>query len=456
MGKILPRLFAVLGQESDMSVTIYDVQKASVCYKKGIRAGDQLIRINGNEITDVLDYRFYAADETLKLEFLKTDGKQKTVKVRRNASPDALGLEFETYLMDRQRSCKNKCIFCFIDQLPPGLRPSLYFKDDDSRLSFLFGNYITLTNLTDREADRIIRMHISPINASVHTMDPALRVQMMKNPQAGESLKYLYRFSEAGIRLNVQLVLCPGINDGPALSDTLQKLRSLQSLQSVAAVPVGLTKYREKLCPLRKFTQPEAAAVIDMIDGFNTELVSEGREKIAYPSDEFFQLAGRPLPDYAYYGDFPQLENGVGMLTLMRHDFYEALGEYPADDRKRSFALVTGMAAYELQKELVSAFCEKYPQADICVYGIKNEFFGEDVTVAGLLTGRDILNYFEQTKLPYRTLLFPSAMFKSREELIFLDDVTLADVEKTLGVKAVVTDCDAYSLMKLFYEAGEA
>lgn len=438
-----------------MAVTIYNVLQSSVCYKKGVRAGDQLCSINGNEITDVLDYRFYAADETLKLEFRKADGKHKTVKLRHVSSPDELGLEFETYLMDRQRSCKNKCIFCFIDQMPPGLRPSLYFKDDDARLSFLFGNYITLTNLTDREAERIIKMHISPINASVHTMDPALRVQMMKNPRAGESLKYLYRFSEAGIALNVQLVLCPGINDGEALRYSLEKLRSLESVQSVAAVPVGLTKYRENLYPLRKFMPEEAGAVIDLIDGFNAALVSEGREKIAYPSDEFFQLAGRSLPDYDYYGDFPQLENGVGMLALMRHDFYNALAALPADNRPRRFALVTGMASYELQTELAAAFRRKFPQSDICVYGIKNEFFGEDVTVAGLLTGQDILRYFGARALPYRTLLFPGVMFKSREEQIFLDDVTLSSVEETLGVKAIVSDCDADSLLSLFYEAGE-
>ncbi len=435
-----------------MAVKIYEVRKRSLCYRKGIRPGDSLISINGNEICDVLDYRFYSDEEKLILLFQKADSdKTKTVKAKIKSSADELGLAFETYLMDSQKSCKNKCIFCFIDQLPKGLRSSLYFKDDDARLSFLFGNYITLTNLTDHDADRIIKMHISPINASVHTMDPELRVRMMKNPHAGESLKYLYRFSEAGIRINVQLVLCPGINDGEALSYSLRELRKLKSLESIAAVPVGLTKYRDDLCPLRKFTAPEAAAVIDALDAFNASLEAEGREKLAYPSDEFFQLAARPLPPYEYYGDFPQLENGVGMLANTEYEFMTALDALTADAQYRRFALVTGMAAYELQAKMARAFCEKFPQADIHVYGIENEFFGPDVTVAGLLTGGDILRYFEAHPTTYQTLLFPSSMFKSKEELIFLDDVALADAEAALGVKAVVADCAGDTLAQLFY-----
>ncbi|MCH5198852.1 MAG: DUF512 domain-containing protein [Oscillospiraceae bacterium] len=434
-----------------MSVIISGVNEKSVCFKKKIRPGDKLLTINGNEINDVLDYRFYCDEEKLRIEFLTASGKHKTVKLKNLDSPDEIGLDFETYLMDKQKSCKNKCIFCFIDQLPKGLRRSLYFKDDDARLSFLFGNYITLTNLSENDVQRIIKMHISPINASVHTMDPELRVKMMKNPAAGESLKYLYRFSEAGIKINVQLVLCPGINDGENLAYSLRKLKELKNLQSIAAVPVGLTKYRDGLCPLRGFSPDEAAAVIDTIDLFNSELIAEGRDRLAYPSDEFFQLCSREMPPYEYYGDFPQLENGVGMCTSMRYEFLQALEDYPSDDRKRSFAVVTGMAAYELQKELAGKFKDKFPNSDIEVYGIKNEFFGEKITVAGLLTGRDIINFLKKEKLHYDTLLFPSAMFKSREELIFLDDISLSELENALGVKAVVTDCDAYSLVELFY-----
>ena len=439
-----------------MAVKIYDVQKHSLCYKKGIRPGDALVSINGHEICDVLDYRFYSDEEKLLLVFLKADGKkQKTVRAKIRDSADELGLVFETYLMDAQKSCKNKCIFCFIDQLPKGLRPSLYFKDDDARLSFLFGNYITLTNLTDHDADRIIKMHISPVNASVHTMDPDLRVRMMKNPHAGEALKYLYRFSEAGIRINAQLVLCPGINDGEALGYSLEKLKELQSVESIAAVPVGLTKYRENLCPLRKFTPAEAAAVIDRIDGFNASLAAEGRDKLAYPSDEFYQLAGRELPPYEYYGDFPQLENGVGMLANMEYEFMTAFEALAPDDKQRKFALITGMAAYHMLSKLARAFCLRFKNADICVYGIENVFFGPDVTVAGLLTGKVILDFFKQHPTPYKTLVFPSSMFKSKNERIFLDDVTLADVETALGVKAVVSDCAGDTLAELFMELCE-
>lgn len=451
MGKFLPRLFAVYEGSLTLAVTIFDVRKHSLCYRKGIRSGDSLLSINGHEISDVLDYSFYSDDEKLVLVFRKADGKEKRIKAHIRETADELGLSFETYLMDKQRSCKNKCVFCFIDQLPKGLRPSLYFKDDDARLSFLFGNYITLTNLSEHDVDRIISMHISPINASVHTMDPELRVRMMKNPNAGESLKYLYRFSDAGIRINVQLVLCPGINDGAALDYSLQKLKELKSLESIAAVPVGLTKYRENLCPLRKFSPAEAGAVIDTIDAFNTALSALGRDKLAYPSDEFYQLACRPLPPYSYYGDFPQLENGVGMLANMEHEFYGGLEQLSADDLHRSFGLVTGKAAYSLQTELAGAFCRKFPNSDIEVFGIDNVFFGPDVTVAGLLTGGDIIDYFLSHPCRFRTLLFPSAMFKSREELIFLDDVTLEQLEAKLGVRAIVADCSADALLDLFY-----
>jgi len=437
-----------------MSVKIAGVNQNSLCYKKKIRPGDELISINGNEINDVLDYRFYSDEERLKLDFLTGDNRRRTVKLKSPESADDIGLEFETYLMDRQKSCKNKCVFCFIDQLPRGLRPSLYFKDDDARLSFLFGNYITLTNLSEHDVERIIKMHISPINASVHTMDPVLRVKMMKNPAAGESLKYLYRFSEAGIKINVQLVLCPGINDNEALVFTLEKLKELKSLQSIAAVPVGLTKYRDNLCPLRKFTPEEAGRVIDTLDKFNVELISSGSEKLAYPSDEFYQLALRDIPPYDYYGDFPQLDNGVGMLSAMRYEFTEALEDMSSDGKKRSFALVTGEAAFELLRELTEKFSERFKNSDIGVLCIKNQFFGEDITVAGLLTGRDIIDQLKNNELKYDTLVFPSAMFRSREELVFLDDIELNELEKALGVKAVVADCDAYSLIEVFRSLG--
>ena len=434
-----------------MSVQIFDIRTDAVCYKKGVRSGDTLVSVNGNEIFDVLDYRFYAAEETLRLEFYTAGGKRKRVKLKNVGSPDEIGLEFETYLMDKQHSCKNKCIFCFIDQLPKGLRPSLYFKDDDARLSFLFGNYITLTNLTDRDVERIVKMHISPINASVHTMDPALRVAMMKNPKAGESLGYLNVFSDAGIKINAQLVLCPGINDGEALLFSLRKLGELKGIQSVAAVPVGLTCYREGLAPLRGFTAEEAAAVIDTVDSFNDRRISEGGERLAFASDEFYQLARRPFPDYGYYGDFPQLENGVGTSVNLEHEFMEALDELEPDDKPRGFTVVTGLAAEKLQRKLADAFTAKFPNAAVSVRGIENRFFGSLVTVAGLLTGKDVISHFKTTPPENGTLLFPSVMFKSRSEPIFLDDVSIGDIEKELGVRTVIVDCDARSLLDTMY-----
>ena len=438
-----------------MSVKIFAVRKDSYCYRKGIRGGDLLVSVNGNEINDVLDYRFYAEDNSLHLLFSKADGKHKKVNIRRISSVDDLGLEFETYLMDRQRSCKNKCIFCFIDQLPKGLRPSLYFKDDDSRLSFLFGNYITLTNLTPHDVQRIVNMHISPINVSVHTMDPDLRVKMMKNPHAGEVLTYLNDFSVAGIAINAQLVLCPGINDGDALRFSLDKLSELDSLQSIAAVPVGLTRYREGLFPLRKFTKNEALAVIKEIDAFNERRISAGKLKTAYPADEFFQLAELDFPPYVYYGDFPQLDNGVGLIVNTRFEFMNALNKLPADDKMRRFSVVTGKASYNLMVELTHAFCDKFLNSEIVVYCIENRFFGENVTVAGLLTGTDILQYFKNNKPKYKKLLFPRVMFKSDSELIFLDDISLADIGKELSVETYVADCSAESLLELFCNLNE-
>ena len=435
-----------------MAVQIFDVKKGSPAGKKGVCPGDRLISINGHAIDDVLDYRFYAREDRLRVVYENARGKEKHFTARADGDPDAIGMEFETYLMDRHRSCKNHCIFCFIDQLPKGLRPSLYFKDDDSRLSFLFGNYITLTNLTPHEADRIIEMHISPINASVHTMDPALRVKMMKNPKAGESLSFLRRFSDAGIEINAQLVLCPGVNDGEQLDYSLEQLSLLPGVRSVAAVPVGLTKFREGLYPLQKYTSEGAADVIDRIDAFNEMLVSAGREKLAYPSDEFFQLCGRPLPPYDYYGDFPQIENGVGLCAAAEHDFREALAQLPPDDLPRRFALATGVAAAGLLKKLAALFIEKFPGSEIEVYALENRFFGPDVTVAGLLTGRDVIDGLRAQSFNSPLLLLPSVMFKGKDELIFLDDVSKADVEAALSARVLVTDCDGAALADTFYE----
>ena len=432
-----------------MSCKVFAVLKNSTCAKKGVRPGDKLISINGNEITDVLDYRFYT-DDIMRVVFESDDGRRNEFFVKGSDGCDRLGLAFETYLMDKHRRCKNACIFCFIDQLPKGLRKSLYFKDDDSRLSFLFGNYITLTNLTQKDVDRIIRMHISPVNASVHTMNPELRVKMMKNPHAGEALSYLKRFSDAGITVNAQLVLCPGINDGEELIYSLEQLSLLENVRSIAAVPVGLTKYREGLYPLKPFDKDSASAVIDAIDSFNEKLLMQGRDKLAYPSDEFFQLAQRDLPEYSYYCDFPQLDNGVGLLTCMEREFLDILEESEADDIFRDFAIATGVAAADLLGRISKAFCDKFINSHVDVYGIVNEFFGDTVTVAGLITGKDLVNYLKKNNFNKKYLLLPSVMFKSKKELIFLDDVSVSDVEAALNTKVIVAPCDASSLIETF------
>lgn len=423
-----------------MPVRICGVEKDSVCDKKGLRAGDVLVSINKNTIDDVLDYRFYADELKLRLEYLNAAGKRRHVRIRKNTSCDELGLQFETYLMDRHRSCKNHCIFCFIDQLPKGMRESLYFKDDDSRLSFLFGNYITLTNLSEHDVERIIKMHISPLNASVHTMDPELRVRMMRNPHAGEALSLLRRFSDAGISLNTQLVLCPGINDGDALTYSLKALSGLDGVRSIAAVPVGLTKYRDGLFSLRGFSSDEAADVIDRIDDFNAGLERQGREKLAYPSDEFFQIAHRDIPEEQYYGDYPQLDNGVGLLRLTENTFFEMLDQHPGDDAVRRFSLATGHAAFPLMKKLADAFCRKFSGTAIDVYEIENRFFGPLVTVSGLITGGDLIAQLKEKGFSGGKLLLPSVMFRSSEEPVFLDDVGICDVEKECGAQICIEE----------------
>lgn len=435
-----------------MSVKVFSVAKNGICGKKGIRPGDLLLSVNSHEINDVLDYRFYTLGERLEIVFLCADKRKVTVKLSSADICDRLGISFETFLMDKHRHCKNSCIFCFIDQLPKGLRKSLYFKDDDSRLSFLFGNYITLTNLTEADVDRIIKMRISPVNVSVHTMNPELRVRMMRNPSAGRVLTYLKRFSDAGIDINAQLVLCPGINDGDELLFSLRKLSELDSVRSVAAVPVGMTEFRDGLYPLESYNKDSAAAVIDLIDSFNMELEKQGREKIAFPSDEFFLLSEREIPDVSYYGDFSQLDNGVGMYALTADEFRSALYEKASDDKNRSVSVATGVAAYPLIKKLSNEFMSRFPNSVIKVYCIKNRFFGEKVTVAGLITGTDLISQLKENGFTGGRLLLPSVMVKSPAERIFLDDVTVEDAEAQLNAEILISECAGSALFDSFYK----
>lgn len=431
-----------------MSVKISNVEESSACLGK-VFPGDRLVSVNSNPINDVLDYRFYTTERKLKLEIETAGGKRKIVKIKKDEYDD-LGLGFDTYLMDKQHCCKNKCIFCFIDQMPPGMRDTLYFKDDDSRLSFLFGNYVTLTNLTDADIDRIIKMHISPVNVSVHTMDPALRVEMMKNPFAGESLKFLGRLAEAGIKLNTQLVLCPGINDGEQLEYSLEELGKLYpAVQSIAAVPVGMTRFRDGLPELRPYDAESSRSVIDIIDCFNAHFSYYHGETIAYAADEFFIKAGLDMPGEEYYGSYPQLENGVGMCRLLESEFTAALDdESLVMTKAKTLTMVTGTAAYELIKRLSGKAEERFPLLKINVVEVKNRFFGESVTVSGLLTGADMLETLKNTDAGDE-IIIPGNCLK-RDEDVFLDDMTPSQLSEALGgVRVIPAPENGYDLLEM-------
>ncbi len=419
-----------------MSVIISGVESGSKAEKSGIKAQDVLLTINGNKIADVLDFRFYQNERKLKIAILR-DGKQKKFKIKKDEYED-IGLLFSTYLMDKQQSCKNKCIFCFIDQMPPGLRESLYFKDDDSRLSFLFGNYITLTNISEHEIERIIKMHISPINVSVHTTNPELRVKMMNNRFAGEALEILGRLNQAGIALNCQLVLCPGINDGDELRRSIEDLLKLERVGCVACVPVGITKYREGLCELKSYEKETSQNVIDIISEYQEKALKERGEWVVYAADEFYLTAERELPNEEFYGDFLQLENGVGLLTLFKSQALRALEDVQVPNRPRETAVITGLAASETLRSVVFAAEQKWQNLKCEVYPIINNFFGDKITVAGLLTGKDIYEQLKDKALPSE-ILIPNVMLRSGEDC-FLDDVTVGELQEKLGVKIRIID----------------
>ncbi len=432
-----------------MSVKIYDVEKKSPAAKARIKKGSTLVSINSNEIMDVLDYRFYQKEEELNLVVRNEKGKEKTYKIKKGEDCE-LGLVFDSYLMDCQHSCKNKCIFCFIDQLPKGLRETLYFKDDDSRLSFLFGNYITLTNLTEHEIERIIKMHISPVNISVHTVNPELRCAMMNNRFAGETLDIIKRFDDAGIKMNFQLVLVPGYNDGKELERTLTELSRYKNVECIASVPVGITKFRDGLEKIEPFTKETAEKVIEITDKVGEICKKEYSNRLVYAADEFYLLAERPLPSFEEYGDFPQLDNGVGMWTLFEKESREALNEVQPPVLPRNISCVTGVAAYPLIKSTVDKAALKWHNLNCKVFPVKNNFFGEKITVAGLVTGSDIINQLKGENLG-DTLLIPSNMLRFERDL-FLDDVSVLDLEKELGVKVKITEPDGYSFIEALSE----
>ena len=421
-----------------MSTKIQSVDAGSPAARAGVRPGETLLEISGHRVVDVLDYKFYGYDARLTLTLQGEDGARRTVKLRKEEGED-LGLNFETYLMDRARSCANQCIFCFVDQMPPGMRKTLYFKDDDARLSFLLGNYITLTNLSQREIQRICDLRVSPVNISVHATDPELRTAMLKNPRAGECLAVMERLAQAGIEMNCQVVACPGINDGPALDRTLRELGALHpQVTSVAVVPVGVTRFREGLHPIAPYTKEQAAALIDQVEAFAAGFMAERGTALAWCSDEFYLIAGRALPEKGYYEDMAQLENGVGMLRLLQSQAELALEDQDPQAAPPAFSVATGVSAAPFIQEIVDRCRETCDKIRGSVYPIRNRFFGETITVSGLVTGADLVEQLRGAELG-EVLYIPANMLRSGER-VFLDDVTVEEAQAALGVPIVPLD----------------
>lgn len=434
-------------REGAMGAQITGVEPGSPAHRAGLQCGETLLRIGAHPITDVLDYQFYMTDKRLLLEVADSNGRVRKIRIRKEPYED-LGLSFETYLMDKKRRCQNHCVFCFIDQLPKGLRKTLYFKDDDARLSFLMGNYITLTNLTEQDVDRIIDMHISPINVSVHTTNPALRVRMMGNSHAGEALVHFYRLAEAGTKLNCQLVLCPGLNDGAELARSLADLGALfPAVQSISAVPVGISRYREGLYPLRSFTKEEAGEVVRQIEMFGKAFFKKNGTRLAFAADEFYIKSENPFPDVSFYEDFPQLENGVGMVALLTSQFRQALDAYDGHPlaAPRRVVIATGEAARPYLEDMAHAAEVRISGLSCEVRAIRNDFFGAEITVAGLVTGGDLLAQLG-CNLDCDELLLPTAMLRAEGDL-FLDDVSLAEVRRALGVNVRPVENDGYAVL---------
>lgn len=424
---------------------INSVAPSSYAARADIRPGDVLVSVNGNDIHDVLDYRFYLTEREICL-VLRRNGADITAVIRKGEYED-IGLEFDTPLMDKKHTCANRCIFCFIDQLPPGMRESLYFKDDDSRLSFLHGNYITLTNLRDADIERIIKMRISPLRVSVHTTDPELRVKMMNNRRAGEVLEYIGRVADAGIGIDAQIVLCRGVNDGAALDRTMRDLLGYYpALRSVSVVPAGLTRHRGGLYPLSPYTPVECADIIAQVGAVGDECVRRYGERIFFCADELYISAGLPLPDADYYEGFAQLEDGVGLVASMNEEFGFALDSLP-ERAARHVSLATGAAAYDMMKTLAKRLCCAVPGLRIDIYKIRNDFFGESVTVAGLLTAADIASQLKDKPLG-DVLLFPAVALRPGDIPLFLDDKTPDWLSKELNVPVLAVPNDGETLVK--------
>ena len=411
--------------------------------KHRIRVGDTLLAINGKQVIDVLDYKFFGYDPEVSVTVRTPDGLEHTVHVAKAEGQD-LGLEFETYLMDKPRSCANNCVFCFIDQLPKGMRRTMYFKDDDARLSFLLGNYITMTNLSDREIQRICDLHISPINVSVHATNPELRVKMLRNRFAGRCIDIMRRFAAAGIIMNCQIVCCPGLNDGGELERTMRELAEMYpAVHSVSIVPVGLTKFREGLYELKPFTPEHSGETIDLVTAFGDKCIEKFGTRLFFCSDEMYICANRELPDDEFYEEHTQLENGVGMIRLLEAEFKSALSLSDKPDGV-PFSIACGVSVAPFFEKLVCAAREKYDNIDGRVYVIENDFFGHSINVTGLITGGDLINQLKGKDLGER--LFISQNMLRRDEMDFLDDVLLEDAVTALGVPIYPIGQDGFDL----------
>ncbi|MCH5210121.1 MAG: DUF512 domain-containing protein [Oscillospiraceae bacterium] len=425
--------------------TIKYVEPDSIAYEAGLEAGDKLLSINGHVFHDILEYRYLTAEYEVTLEVLKKDGTKEMITVENDY--DDIGIEFNEELIDEAQSCKNKCIFCFIDQLPEGMRETVYFKDDDTRLSFLQGNYVTLTNLSDEEIDRLIKMRVSPINISVHATEPELRCMMLHNRFAGTCYETMRRFKENDIYMNCQVVLCPGINDGENLKRTLSDLGALYpNVNSISVVPVGLTRYRDGLYPLKPFTKETSAETIRFVEQIQNEFLEKYGTRLVYLSDEFYVDAMLPIPPAECYEGFPQLENGVGLIASMKEEFDSAINLVKQKKRSRHVSIATGEIAYGFIKDLAENIEAKCEGVMIDVYPIKNNFFGGGVSVSGLVCGCDIIESLKG-RVKTDTLLIPDSMLRD-DDNVFLDDTTVEDVEKELDVKITSVLNDGYEFIE--------
>lgn len=426
------------------------VLPGSIAEELELEPGDELLSVNGQQIEDVFDYHYLINDEYLEILIRKPDQEEWELEIEKDFEED-LGIEFDSSLMDEYRSCRNKCIFCFIDQMPKGMRDTLYFKDDDSRLSFLQGNYVTLTNMSDHDIDRIIRYHLSPINISFQTTNPELRCRMLNNRFAGDIFPKVQRLYEAGIEMNGQIVLCKGINDGEELERSIRDLsKYLPHLRSVSVVPVGLSRYREDLYPLEPFTKEDAQKVLDTVKKWQDQLYPQYGLHFIHCSDEWYILAQQPIPREEEYDGYLQLENGVGMVRLLESEVLEELSNRKPDDRKRRISIATGKLAAPFIRENISHIQKLYPGIEVNVYSIRNDFFGEMITVSGLVTGQDLKKQLAGRELG-ECLLIPCNMLRAGEN-VFLDDVTVEELEAALGVPVEVVDEDGASLVRAVTE----